>query len=118
MNNTELEKQLLELQKGNPESILWDICEKATVDENSFNSMAEFLLSLYRDIGLRYDLANEFFDAHVDEIETIIVDNLELAKKYIEIETFRIDASFLAYQIVLQNLLVELGLLKVEDAHF
>ncbi|MCR9171540.1 MAG: hypothetical protein NXI10_03545 [bacterium] len=118
MNNTEIKKQLFELQKDNPESILWDICEKVLVDEHSFDTMAEFLLSLYRDNGLRYDLANEFFDAHVDEIESCIQDNLELAKKYIDIETFRIDASFLAYQIVLQELLLDLGLLKKEDAHF
>ena len=103
-NNRELKKKLIELQESNSESLLSDIAENVSEEEN----ITSYLLELYGDLGLKYSLNQEFLISHIDEITEIIKEHKELAKKYISIESYTVDASWFAYQIILQKLLQEL----------
>ena len=113
-NNRELKKKLIELQESNSESLLSDIAENVSEEEN----ITSYLLELYGDLGLKYSLNQEFLISHIDEITEIIKEHKELAKKYISIESYTVDASWFAYQIILQKLLQELGLIETENTLF
>ncbi len=118
MTNTEIKNELIEIQRYHPESILSDICEKALDSETELDTLAELLKSQHRDRGIKYSLDKHFFIAHLDEIESIIKDNLEYAKGHISLESHVLDASWFAYQVTVQDLLVKLDLLQKEDARF
>ena len=116
MTTTESKSKLLEIQKNNPESLLSEICTQALEAENK--NPIKFLIEMYGDLGLKYGLDKSFFIRNLDDIESTIDDNIELAKKHIRIDQFIVDASWFAHQITLQNLLVEFDLFIQDDALF
>lgn len=104
MTNTEIQNQIIEIQKENPNSILWDICEKALTDGSE--NLITFLLEEYGDRSLQYHFDESFFQSHLFEIQQIVKDNLELAQRHVTIDNFVIESSWLAYQVKLQFLLI------------
>ena len=116
MNTTDVKNKLRELQKQESGSLLSEICAQALEAENE--NPITFLTEMLGDLGLKYSLDRNFFITYIDDIELAIESNTELAKKYIRIDQFSIDASWFAHQITLQNLLVEFNLFIENDALF
>ena len=115
MNTKDLTNKLSEINQNNPDSLLYEI---TTAILESNENPSELLLQLHGDLGLKYSLNNEFYLTHFHEITDIIANNLPQAKKYISIQNFPIDASWFAYQFVLELLLVNLEIISENQCLF
>lgn len=116
MNTKELKNTLYEIEQENLDTLLAEVIRQALELEGE--EIKQSLLDSYKDLGLKYDLDKHFFIAFVDGITSIIEENVELAKEHIRIDEYILDASWLAYQITLQNLLLKLELLSEDETVF
>lgn len=107
MTHNEITNQLIDIQKNEPSRLMAEIITEVL----AINTVDPIISLTERvgDLGIKYSLDTNFFTTYIEDIESIIKENPERAKKHIRLEHFVNDASWFAYQITLQNLLVDLG---------
>ena len=114
MTNTEIKNQLINIQKeAEEDSITYDICKDALEEQTDFENPVEYLLERYGDTSLIYDLNEDFFNAYPSDILSALMTHPKRLQSLNKNNIVN-EASYLAYQIYLQDILADLGLF-VED---
>ena len=118
MTNTELKNQIVDIQKeAGKDSITYDICKDALEEQTDFENPVEYLLERYDDTSLYYHFDEAFFTSYISDI-LFIINAYPKKVESINSKNLVKEASYLAYQIYLQDILIELDVLKKEDAQF
>lgn len=114
MNTIDVNKRLHEIaQKGHENGIYRDIAVRAIEEINP----AMYLKEFYGDNSFLFDFDEQFFFTHAEEVYRTLEyhPNIEV-KLTLTLQNYPSELGFLVYQISLQNLMIELGMIEEEDA--
>lgn len=100
------------LNKGT--SLEVDLAIQATETEDP----AGHLLGMYRDKGAMYDIDDAVFIFHAEAIVKTIRNHDKEIHLILSVENYTQELSYYAYQITLQNMLIEFGMITKEEAIF
>lgn len=115
MTHIEIKKQLYEMALLTTGNILeHEIALAATETDDPIQHLRE----MYRNNGLKYDLGDEFFEAYLAEILSIIGESDLKVRWLMNSGNYMIELSFLAYQLTLEKMMVQFGLLSTKQTFF